>query len=216
MLCEECGKNQATVSITVSAGGEITTRRLCPECMKKMKLSLVSGDIQGFLSSVLSVLGSAQKPQEHAAVCSGCGLSYDEFERTGRLGCAQCYRDFSDQLKPLLQRIHGRTQHAGRRPAAYTPSPEDERAALASELRQKMDEAVASENFEDAAKYRDELRKLNEGSDAAVNVVVSGRVRLARNYFDLPFLNWNRPENARLCIERAQAALCGGTESYDL
>ena len=41
-------------------------------------------------------------------------------------------------------------------------------------------------------------------------------MRLARNYFDLPFLNWNRPENARLCIERAQAALCGGEENYDL
>ena len=53
-------------------------------------------------------------------------------------------------------------------------------------------------------------------SDSAVNVVVSSRVRLARNYFDLPFLNWNRPENARLCIERAQAALCGGEENYDL
>lgn len=129
MLCEECGKNQATVAITVSAGGEVTTRRLCPECMKKMQFSLVSGDIQGFLSSVLSVLGSGQKVEEHTAVCSGCGLSYAEFERTGRLGCAQCYRDFSDQLKPLLQRIHGRAQHAGRRPAAFRPSPEDERAA---------------------------------------------------------------------------------------
>ena len=53
-------------------------------------------------------------------------------------------------------------------------------------------------------------------SDTAVNVVVSSRVRLARNYFDLPFLNQNRPENARLCIERAQAALCGAEESYDL
>ena len=52
-------------------------------------------------------------------------------------------------------------------------------------------------------------------SDSAVNVVVSSRVRLARNYFDLPFLNWNRPENARLCIERAQAAPCGGEENYD-
>ena len=88
MLCEECGKNQATVAITVSAGGEVTTRRLCPECMKKMQFSLVSGDIQGFLSSVLSVLGSGQKVEEHTAVCSGCGLSYAEFERTGRLGCA--------------------------------------------------------------------------------------------------------------------------------
>ena len=72
MLCEECGKNQATVAITVSAGGEVTTRRLCPECMKKMQFSLVSGDIQGFLSSVLSVLGSGQKVEEHTAVCSGC------------------------------------------------------------------------------------------------------------------------------------------------
>ena len=68
MLCEECGKNQATVSITVSAGGEVTTRRLCPECMKKMKFSLVSGDIQGFLSSVLSVLGSGTKA---AGACRG-------------------------------------------------------------------------------------------------------------------------------------------------
>ena len=50
-------------------------------------------------------------------------------------------------------------------------------------------------------------------SDTAVNVVVSSRVRLARNYFDLPFLNQNRPENARLCIERAQAALCAEGES---
>ena len=29
-------------------------------------------------------------------------------------------------------------------------------------LRQKMDEAVAAENFEDAAKYRDELRLLTQ------------------------------------------------------
>ena len=53
-------------------------------------------------------------------------------------------------------------------------------------------------------------------SDTAVNVVVSSRVRLARNYFDLPFFNQNRPENARLCIERAQAALCAEGESYEL
>lgn len=43
MLCEECGKNQATVSITVSAGGEVSTRRLCPECMKKCNSALSMG-----------------------------------------------------------------------------------------------------------------------------------------------------------------------------
>jgi len=168
MLCEECGKNQATVSITVTTGGNTSTRRLCPECMKKMELNLVKGDIQSFLSSVLSVLGSEKKTEEQpTVVCSSCGLSYQEFEHTGRLGCAQCYRDFADQLKPSLQKIHGRTQHAGRRPKAYVPDPQDELNQRVNELRKLMDEAVAAENFEEAARLRDELRSLMEKREVA-------------------------------------------------
>jgi len=168
MLCEECGKNQATVSITVTTGGNTSTRRLCPECMKKMELNLVKGDIQSFLSSVLSVLGNEKKTEEQpTVVCSSCGLSYQEFEHTGRLGCAQCYRDFADQLKPSLQKIHGRTQHAGRRPKAYVPDPQDELNQRVNELRKLMDEAVAAENFEEAARLRDELRSLMEKREVA-------------------------------------------------
>ncbi len=168
MLCEECGKNQATVSITVTTGGNTSTRRLCPECMKKMELNLVKGDIQSFLSSVLSVLGNEKKTEEQpTVVCSSCGLSYQEFEHTGRLGCAQCYRDFADQLKPSLQKIHGRTQHAGRRPKAYVPDPQDELNQRVNELRKLMDEAVAAENFEEAARLRDELRSLTETREVA-------------------------------------------------
>ena len=163
MLCEECGKNQATVSITVTTGSGTSTRRLCPECMKKMELNLVKGDIQSFLSSVLSVLGNEKKSEEKpSVVCSSCGLSYAEFEHTGRLGCAQCYRDFASHLKPSLQKIHGRTQHAGRKPKAFVPDPQDELNQRISELRKQMDEAVAEENFEEAARLRDELRALTE------------------------------------------------------
>ena len=168
MLCEECGKNQATVSITVTTGGNTNTRRLCPECMKKMELNLVKGDIQSFLSSVLSVLGNEKKTEEQpSVVCSSCGLSYKEFEHTGRLGCAQCYRDFANQLKLSLQKIHGRTQHAGRRPKAFVPDPQDELNQRMNELRSQMDEAVAAENFEEAARLRDELRSLAEAREVA-------------------------------------------------
>ncbi len=167
MLCEECGKNPATVSITLTTGSVTTTKRLCQECMKKMESSLFKGDIQGFIGSILSVL-HAENPKENetpSPCCSGCGLSYRDFEHTGRLGCAQCYRDFSKQLQPLLQRIHGRAQHAGRRPTAYTPDPTQILNEKMLKLRQKMDEAVASENFEDAAKYRDELRALTQSGE---------------------------------------------------
>ena len=162
MLCEECGKNQATVSITVTTGNGVKTRRLCPECMKKMELSLAKGDIQSFLSSIMSVLSKEKKTEQPEITCSACGLTYAKFEHTGRLGCAQCYRDFASHLKPMLQKIHGRTQHAGRKPKAFVPNPQDEINARILQLRQKMDEAVAEENFEDAAKYRDELRQLTE------------------------------------------------------
>ncbi len=159
MLCEECQKNEATVSITVTVGSEVKTRRLCPECMKRMEQSLTKGDVQGFLSAILSMMGASSAEE---LTCGGCGLKYSEFEKTGRLGCAQCYQDFSERLDPLLQRIHGRNQHAGRRPNGAELPKEDENAILLAELRRKMEEAVANENFEDAAKYRDEIRSLSE------------------------------------------------------
>lgn len=166
MLCEECGKNQATLSITVTTGSGTSTRRLCPECVKKMELNLVKGDIQSFLSSVLSVLGSEKKNSASPELkCTGCGLTFEEFEHTGRLGCAQCYRDFAQQLKPSLQKIHGRVQHAGRKPKAYAADPSQERMQKISELRRKMDEAVLSENFEEAARIRDELKVLAEATE---------------------------------------------------
>ncbi|MDD3334188.1 MAG: hypothetical protein PHI98_01605 [Eubacteriales bacterium] len=94
MLCEECQKNEAAYSITITSGDEVKIRHLCGDCMKKMELSLSQGDIQSFLSSILSVLGSVQA--DTSPVCSQCGLHYSTFERTGKLGCAQCYRDFSE------------------------------------------------------------------------------------------------------------------------
>lgn len=161
MLCEDCKKNQATVVITVTAGGEINTRHLCPECMHKMENSFAQGDVQGFLSSLLSLL-SAQ-PRASTRTCSGCGLQYDEFQRTGKLGCAQCYKDFSDELRPLLARIHGRSQHAGRAPKEHQEAIKWQHCI--EELRERMEAAVAAENFEEAAKLRDQIRSLNEAQE---------------------------------------------------
>ena len=166
MLCEECQKNEAAFSVTVTSGGETTTRHLCGECMQKLGLSLNGGEISGFLSSILSILSQSAEEKDNSPVCSGCGMHYSAFERTGRLGCAQCYHDFAEQLRPVLQRIHGNIQHEGRKPAHFEETPaRPELSPLEKkkeELRLKMEEAVVSENFEDAAKYRDELRALDE------------------------------------------------------
>jgi protein arginine kinase activator len=178
MLCDECGKNPAVFSVTIASGGSVSNRHLCADCMKKMESSLTQGNIHSFLSSIMSMLAPSQS-ESNQLKCEHCGLSYSDFERTGRLGCAGCYQSFQKELGPMLQRIHGSSQHVGRMPAHMQPtSPEPQpevpaptqkelNAKRIEELRQKMDEAVAVENFEAAAQYRDEMRALAQEADEA-------------------------------------------------
>ncbi|MBO5500671.1 MAG: UvrB/UvrC motif-containing protein [Clostridia bacterium] len=173
MLCDECGKNPAVFSVTIASGGGVSNRHLCAECMKKMESSLTQGNIHSFLSSIMSMLSPAQT-ENNQLKCRYCGLSYSDFERTGKLGCAGCYESFQEKLQPMLQRIHGSSQHVGRIPAhvaesqgtpstmatEHMPTQQELMKQRLEELKQKMDEAVAVENFEAAAQYRDEMRAL--------------------------------------------------------
>lgn len=159
MICEECNQNLATVVITVLVNGETRTRHLCQTCVGKIQNSFQQGDIQSFLSSLMSSISSSvHSSAAPKLTCSRCHLTYEEFQKTGKLGCAQCYEDFRDQLKPLLLRIHGRSQHAGRIPAMNAAA--QEKKKVIAELRTKMDQAVAQENFEEAAVLRDRLKQL--------------------------------------------------------
>ncbi len=152
MLCEECGKNQAEVMMTTVINGQSATRHLCRQCLKKYQ----AGDLQAVLAAVLSSMAAISHASD--AVCPRCGQKYAEFQKTGMLGCAECYQAFRKELTPLITRVQGRTQHAGRRP----PVSEEEQArqTLMEDLRARMEAAVAEENFEEAARLRDELRAM--------------------------------------------------------
>ena len=152
MLCEECGKRPADVLMTAVVNGKSTTRHLCRECLKKYQ----AGDLHGVLAAVLSAM--ADQKQAPDIACPYCGETYAEFQKTGMLGCARCYQAFRKELTPLLARVQGRAQHAGRRP----PVSEEEQAreARMAELRKLMEQAVQEENFEEAARLRDELRAM--------------------------------------------------------
>ena len=46
--------------------------------------------------------------------CDRCGMTADEFNRTGKIGCSRCYDVFREPMKVLLKRIQGNTRHQGR------------------------------------------------------------------------------------------------------
>ena len=139
MLCEECGERQAEVLVTTVVGGESVTRHLCRECLKKYQ----AGDLQAVLAAVLSLM--TQKEKQPEITCPSCGMAFSEFEKSGMLGCAECYQAFRSRLTPLITKVQGRAQHAGRRPQASQE--EQERLQKIENLRTRMEAAVAEENF---------------------------------------------------------------------
>jgi protein arginine kinase activator len=84
--------------------------------------------------------------------CPKCGYTVQDILTTGRLGCAECYDFFKDDLKPLISKYQGgATQHKGKIPA-HKESIE--------ELESKLNEAVKKEEYTKAAELRDKIKKL--------------------------------------------------------
>ncbi|MGN0779428.1 MAG: UvrB/UvrC motif-containing protein [Aristaeellaceae bacterium] len=160
MLCEECKTNEATYTLSVMMGDEITTRHLCAECMARMNMNLSSGNIKNLLSSILSAItgnDTAAAPAREI-VCPRCQTTLSQFTKTGHLGCPGCYEAFREPLQPMLLQIHGRVQHAGRQPLCTEDA--QRTRSRQEQLTRLMEQAVALEDFETAAQLRDQLRDL--------------------------------------------------------
>ena len=165
MMCEECGIRQAKFHVMTIVNDERTERLLCPVCMAKYQRQLPGLDfsnLAGILNNILLDHTDGREEDEdeelNALRCEQCGMTYAEFRKGGMLGCAECYRTFKAPLDSLLQRIHGNTQHAGRIPGSVR-SGVSIRMNI-ERLRQKLQRAVAAEEYEQAAKLRDSIRSL--------------------------------------------------------
>lgn len=74
--------------------------------------------------------------------CSHCGLNYREYKKNLILGCSECYLAFRPFLVLDLRRIHGATQHLGRKPGGGQQEPIEVREELPKGLIE-MESAVS-------------------------------------------------------------------------
>ena len=99
-------------------------------------------------------------PTKHSLRCPQCGMTYNQFNRSGKFGCDHCYDTFSDQIKPLVKRLQGSLAYVGRVPSrgngVFRTKYQIKR------LRQELDQAIRAENFEAAVTLRDQIRTLEE------------------------------------------------------
>ncbi|MFH0753339.1 MAG: UvrB/UvrC motif-containing protein [Candidatus Omnitrophota bacterium] len=185
MKCDKCAK-KASVHLTEIVDSKVMEMHLCEDCARDqsehMEQQFGLADLLAGLTDFGKQVPSAHK-NTPALQCGACGLTYDDFRKFGRFGCAHCYVAFKPQLKTLLKKIHGSSAHLGKAPVQYEPLEEVIPAVAAAEvpvsalpgvlpgetpqvseldrLRAQLQAVIAQEDFEQAAILRDMIRALD-------------------------------------------------------
>ncbi len=157
MVCQICKQAKATVHISDMTPTK-RDRHLCEECAEREGIIIKSHHttseiLQQFIKQKVGLAPGDQ------FLCDGCGMTFRDFQTKGQLGCPQCYDSLLPVLMPLIERAHeGNTCHVGKTPV--TAETTVRRQVGLVRLRRELQEAIEGENYERAAKVRDEIEAL--------------------------------------------------------
>ena len=187
MLCEICKQKQATIHVQEVNKGNKTTLHICEECAAKKSLNKTNlQDIN--IAEILYKLSTAAAEELLPAtnnsaiqsnlsdnnniitniICPKCKWDINKFRQTGRLGCENCYQAFSEILSETLCNMHKGTVHAGKCPDLREPAPELLMFDILN-LQKQLDTHVMREEYEEAAKLRDQINKLKKEVSSGTN-----------------------------------------------
>lgn len=172
MECQECHERPATIHFTKIINGEKMEYHLCEICAKEKGEEMAGYNgfsIHNLLSGLLNyeqLIKSQEKQVTPTSEpkCPKCGLTYQEFTQLGKFGCDECYKTFSNHLNPILRKVHsGNTTHIGKIPNRVG-SDLQVRKKL-EQLKGQLQKLIETEEFEEAAEVRDQIRALENGRD---------------------------------------------------
>ena len=160
MKCDNCNK-PATVHLTEIKSGKKIEKHLCEQCAAQSEGLPVKSHmpINELLTNFVMAHSGIQK--ETGTTCEHCQMTWAEFRQNGLLGCSHDYALFERDLTPLLKRAHEEhTHHVGKVPARRggTGVPMRKQVDVAK-LRKELAKAVEAEDYERAAKLRDQIRQ---------------------------------------------------------
>lgn len=143
--------------------------------------------LAGLLTSVLGQTGITLQEdfKKTNLVCPKCGMTYNEFLKYSKFGCPECVHTFGFLLDDYLKKLQGSCEHCGKKyhgaetvfvpdlsavtgersivksadilPAVRKSDTDD---AQVAELKERLGKAIKEEEYEEAARIRDQIRAL--------------------------------------------------------
>jgi protein arginine kinase activator len=180
VFCQKCQKETANVHVTeISKEGGKAELHLCEECAKDQGVpALQSPSVFALFKELMEKTNTVSRTRDRQ--CPQCGMSFGEFKAKGRFGCAHDYEVFLSRVIPLLERIHGASEHVGEADAASvakaaapsgapvaTPTAAaaaatapQQTASELKRLRRDLQRVIKNEEYEEAARIRDRIQTL--------------------------------------------------------
>ncbi len=155
--CRRCTK-PATLHVTEIRAGEAVIIHLCDTCAREYLEQNSENDSPSSTPDLASKLDELMAETHSPAVCPNCGISFSEFRENGRFGCSQDYTEFMTELLPLLENIHEDVEHKGKRPRSTVVGTQEQGRLI--QLRNEQRNAIEEEDYESAARLRDEIATL--------------------------------------------------------
>jgi len=150
------------VHLTQIVNNKVHKVDLCEECAQAKGVT----DPSGFsLADLLLKASLNPEPAVAAGVrCEQCGFTQNDFKKQGRFGCPHCYETFKGVIEPMLDNMHKGIVHTGKVPqkALARKSLYDRLTQLETEL----SDAIKSERYEEAARFRDEIHQVKQAFGA--------------------------------------------------
>lgn len=151
--CNICKKSIAEVRCTIVIGDELIAQKLCSECARNAGL-LEQANIHKKKAHKTT---KTPIPKQDT-VCPTCKTGYSQFIHLGSFGCPNCYKAFDTKINDILKAIHSATYHRGRKPG-------QKHNLDIAQLKWSLLGAIEAEDFELAARLRDEISKIEKGKN---------------------------------------------------
>lgn len=167
MLCEVCREKDADIVFKTVTGNQVATKAMCMGCANAMQQDMIKMFLAlGFRKDQID---GGNEPAEAQKVmprylCAHCGRPFDHLDDSTMAGCPACYDAMRDELAG-----HFAGQGVEKVPEKPEVEQEAERRvnASAQELKYQLMEAVIREDFEEAAKLRDQIRQMGLAGEQA-------------------------------------------------
>lgn len=166
MKCQNCNTKEANVHVTKIMNGEKSEIHLCEECARQKQEYGLSNTIGlsfpiaylNIMDGIYEVMSGAPQSSSEEISCQICGMTFEDFRRTGRVGCGDCYSMFSNNMLPLIKRVHGNFQHNGKIPKRTGGVIKVKRSV--EKFKEELKKLVENEEYEKAAEVRDKIKEL--------------------------------------------------------